>query len=255
MQLSKAVALITGGSQGFGKKFAESLLHLGAKVVIVDVDVAAGEKFQSDSINQFGDNRLKFIKCDVTNSDELLGTFDAAKDCFGHLDIVCNNAGIVSLDPRRTKAQVNTNVTAVMEGTFKGIELMGKQNGGHGGVIVNVASAAGLDLMKGAPVYTATKHAVVAFSRSFKLLPYYKMDNIRVNCICPFFADTKMVRDGLALVPGGKKMVEQIGMVSIDDVGKGFMKCINDESMNGGVVVIAPPDKVFEMPFPKVNKL
>ena len=251
MQLNKTVALITGGAQGIGKRITQTLLNRGAKVIVADVDVEAGEKFQDECVHQFGRNRFHFLKCDLSKQEELNKTFEEAGAHFGRLDIVCNNAGMMTTEVQHTRLQVDLNLTAVMEGTFKGIELMSKQNGGGGGVIVNVASAAGLDLMKGAAVYTATKQAVVAFSRSFYALPYHTVDGVRVNCICPFYCDTRMVRSAARKMPGAFSIIEKIGWVGIDDIAKAFMTCVENDEMNAKVVVIEPPDKIFEMEFPK----
>ena len=124
MQLNKAVALITGGALGLGRKVSETLLKNGARVIIADINVEAGEKFENDSLAQFGENKLKFLKCDVRNREELHDTFDAAKACFGQLDIVCNNAGVGAPKYKHARAGVDINLTAVIEGTFKGIEVI-----------------------------------------------------------------------------------------------------------------------------------
>jgi len=251
MQLNKAVALITGGALGLGRKVSETLLKNGASVIVADINVEAGQRFEKDSIAQFGDNKLKFLKCDVRNSKELHDTFDAAKACFGRLDIVCNNAGVGASNYKHARVGVDINLTAVIEGTFKGIELMSKKNGSDGGVIVNVASAAGLELLRPLPVYTATKHAVVAFTRCFSALPHYHDDGVRVNCFCPFFFETDLVKDGLKEYPAFFDIIQKLGgYVNIEDVVEGLMKCIVSEEMNGKVVVVRPPKDIFEMKFP-----
>jgi len=251
MQLNKSVAFITGGAQGLGKRFAENLLKRGAKVVVADIDGEAGEKLKHESDKVFGNNKLHFVKSDLSNGGELIDAFEEAQSHFGQLDIVCNNAGIMSLNPQQSRLQVDLNLTAVIEGTFKGIDLMSTQNGGNGGVIINVASAAGLEPMPGHAVYTATKHAVVAFSRTFQTLPYHSLHGVRVNCICPFFVDTALVRNALEKNPKGLAMIDKIGWVDIEDVSKAFIGCVEDTEMNAKVTVVAPPDKIFEMQFEK----
>lgn len=249
MRFPQAVALITGGAQGLGRMFAGRLLERGTKVIVADMNVDAGHRFVEEVNNKYGPDKMKFLKCDVTNSKELSDKFEEAKDAFGRLDIICNNAGIMTTDPARSRLQVDVNVTAVIEGTYKGIELMSTRKGGDGGVIVNVGSAAGLDLMINAAVFSSTKHAVVAFSRSFKRLPNHKVDGVRVNCVCPYFCETQMVTKAIAENPENERIIRSIGMVNVEDVAEGFLRCVSDDDLNAGVVVVAPNRKIFEMKF------
>jgi len=250
MKLNQAVALITGGAQGLGRTFSKKLLEQGTKVIVADLNKDAGEKFESDYCSKYGEKSVTFLPCDVTNSNQLRETFEEAKKRFGRLDIVCNNAGIMTTDPTKAKLQVDVNLTAVIEGTYNGIDLMSKKNkDGRGGVIVNVASAAGLDLMIDAAVFSATKHGVVAFTRSFKRLTNFKDDDVRVNCIAPFFCETAMVAKAIEENPAKEKVIKKIGMVNIADVGDGFMRSVVDEKLNAGVIVIAPNNKIYEMNF------
>ena len=253
MNLNKAVALITGGAQGLGRSICESLLKQGTRVVVADINDTAGHKLLSQS--RYGD-RLKFIHCNVSDKQQLRDTFIAAQQHFGRLDIVCNNAGIGSIDPARARLQVDINLTAVIEGTYHAIELMSKKNGGNGGLVVNVASAAGLNLLKPVPVYTATKQAVVSFTRCFDGLPTLAEDGVRVNCLCPFFFESGLVNEGFLGAGGGmlRKVIEMTGgFIKVEDVVEGFMKCANDPTMNGQAVVISPPNNVFTMKFPKAK--
>lgn len=250
MILDKAVALITGGAQGFGKEFARCLLGNGTRVVVADMNKELGNSFQEECSKVYGQNKMKFVYCDVTNSQELNRTFELAKTEFGGLDIVCNNAGIISTKTSDVRPQIAVNLTAVIEGTYKGIELMSKSSGGNGGLIVNVASAAGFQMMPGAPVYTSTKHAVVAFTRSFKHLPIFATDGVRVNCICPFFCDTAMLRSAEEENPEMKKNFEALPKIQIKDVVKAFMQCVEDDNMNAKAVAIMPPDNVYTLVFP-----
>jgi len=255
MKFQNSVALITGGAMGLGQMFSKKLLEQGTKIVVADINPKAGTKFMEHAKAKYGDDALTFMQCNVTDSQQLKDTFKAAKERFGRLDIVCNNAGIMTTDPRRAKQQVDINLTAVVEGTYHGIELMSRQNGGDGGVVVNVGSAAGIDLMINAAVFSATKHAVVAFTRSFKRLPNFVEDDVRVNCIAPYFCETNMVGAAIKENPEQENVIRKIGMVNIEDIGTGFMRCIaGDDQLNAGVIVVAPNNKIFEMKF-GMNKL
>ncbi|CAD1472883.1 unnamed protein product, partial [Heterotrigona itama] len=75
--------------------------------------------------------------------------------------------------------------TAVIRGTLLGIQQMQKDAGGKGGVIVNISSVAGLYSLSQLPVYSATEHAVVCFSRSFALPYHYEKTGVRIMVLCP----------------------------------------------------------------------
>ena len=103
----------------------------------------------------------------------------------------------------------------MIEGTYLALEYMSTKNGGKGGIVINTASLGGspplslssnlyhvcsficlgIDPGPSAPVYCATKHGVVGFTKSLK--GRATSDGVRVNALCPDFVDTKMVRDGL----------------------------------------------------------
>ncbi|XP_071959137.1 15-hydroxyprostaglandin dehydrogenase [NAD(+)]-like [Antedon mediterranea] len=72
---------------------------------------------------------------------------------------------------------------------------MSKENGGSGGVIINTGSVAGVTVMPCFPVYAATKHGVVALSRSLAANPKITAKNIRINAICPAGVDTEVQRN------------------------------------------------------------
>jgi len=251
MHLHKARALITGGASGLGRKLSDALLQRGAKVVIADINADEGKKAETQSLDQYGDDRLKFIQCDVTDKQQLHETFEAAHKCFGGLDIVCNNAGIIGDTYSIARTQVDINLTAVIEGTFRAIEPMSKQTVGGGGVVVNVASAAGIDLLKVAPVYTATKQGVVAFTRCFSALPHFVEDGVRVNCLCPFFFKSNLTEKSVEEHPQFGQLIHFLGgYVDVEHVVDGFLKVLQDDEMNAKAVVVQPPDKIYTMKFP-----
>ena len=111
---------------GLGQMFSKKLLENGTKVVVADINPEAGNKFMDYAKTKYGDDALTFMHCNVRDSQQLKDTFKAAKERFGRLDIVCNNAGVMTTDPFRAKMQVDINLTAVIEGTYHGIELMSR---------------------------------------------------------------------------------------------------------------------------------
>jgi NAD(P)-dependent dehydrogenase (short-subunit alcohol dehydrogenase family) len=124
----------------------------------------------------------------TTIAGNIVAAFDMHQQTFGHLDICVNNAGIGDvksfLDDRSVDGKgswrktVDINLTAVIDGTRIAVQAME----GRGGVIVNVASAAGLYPSSSQPIYSASKAGVVMFTRSLSKL---KAKGIRVNALCP----------------------------------------------------------------------
>ncbi|XP_046751376.1 uncharacterized protein LOC124414473 [Diprion similis] len=194
MQVKNKIALVTGGARGIGFAYATELLRNGAAhVAILDLETSSGLE-SADKLNaEFGDGRAIFIVCDVTKDSEFKAAFDKVIKELGGLDIVINNAGIVN--EWRYDLAININLTAVVRGTMLGLQYMGKDKGGKGGVIVNAASIYGLEPSPWSPVYGATKHGVVGLSRSFGLPYYYDKTGVKVLAMCPSFTDTKFLTE------------------------------------------------------------
>ncbi|XP_007894131.1 15-hydroxyprostaglandin dehydrogenase [NAD(+)] isoform X2 [Callorhinchus milii] len=144
MDLKGKVCLITGAAQGIGKSFAETLLGLGAKVVLLDVNESEGEACKESLDKTFDANSSLFIKCDVGSEEQLSCAFKRTINHFGRLDIMCNNAGINN--EKNWEMTMNINLISVIRGTYLALDYMNKAKGGNGGVIVNTASLAGLEM-------------------------------------------------------------------------------------------------------------
>uniref|UniRef100_C1BJF8 15-hydroxyprostaglandin dehydrogenase [NAD(+)] n=1 Tax=Osmerus mordax TaxID=8014 RepID=C1BJF8_OSMMO len=164
MALRGKVALVTGGAQGIGCAVVESLLKNEAKVSIVDLNQEVGEKCKKQLDEQFGVGNCSFIQCDVTDAAKLQEAFQSTVDQFGRLDIVINNAGINN--EKNWEKTIEVNLTSVIKGTYLGLEHMSKEHGKQGGVVINVSSMAAFFHSPHQPVYTATKHGVIGFSRA-----------------------------------------------------------------------------------------
>ncbi|XP_059408499.1 15-hydroxyprostaglandin dehydrogenase [NAD(+)]-like isoform X2 [Carassius carassius] len=164
MSLHGKVALVTGGAQGIGRAVVEHLLENGTKVALVDLNQSVGEECKSDLDGQFGEDNCIFIQCDVTNAGKLKDAFQNTVKKFGRLDIVINNAGINN--EKNWEKTIEVNLTSVIQGTYLALEHMSKEYGKEGGVIINVSSMAAFLHSPHQPVYTATKHGVIGFSRA-----------------------------------------------------------------------------------------
>ncbi|XP_073698868.1 15-hydroxyprostaglandin dehydrogenase [NAD(+)] isoform X2 [Garra rufa] len=164
MSLHGKVALVTGGAQGIGRAVVEHLLESGAKVALVDLNQSVGEECKSDLDGKFGEDNCIFIQCDVTDAGKLRDAFQNTVEKFGRLDIVINNAGINN--EKDWEKTIEVNLTSVIQGTYLALEHMSKEYEKEGGVIINVSSMAAFLHSPHQPVYTATKHGVIGFSRA-----------------------------------------------------------------------------------------
>ena len=199
-------ALVTGGAQGLGLAISRLLVERGAQVLIADID-EAGAKAAADELGE----AVRGVRCDVTVSHEIEAAVQAAVSAFGGLDIMVNNAGIEVVKPLFDQTEqefdrlMEINVKGVWLGMKAALPVLPKP----GGVIVNMASLAGLG---GAPLfgsYCASKAGVVQLSRvaAVELRPA----GIRVNAVCPAFIQTAMV-DRL------KPIVTEVVGVPFDDL-------------------------------------
>ncbi|XP_070562269.1 15-hydroxyprostaglandin dehydrogenase [NAD(+)]-like [Ptychodera flava] len=192
MDISGKVALVTGGANGIGKAIVEMLLRKEAKGVgIVDIDSINGQEVAASLQKTFGDERVVFVKCDVTSNEQLKSAFEDIKNNFGRLDIVCNNAGIGN-EYEHVKT-IATNLIPVITGTYLAVEFMGTQNGGNGGVVINTGSVFGIIANRNLPVYSASKYGVVGFTRAVAKEPNVEENGVRVSAVCPGLVDTGMV--------------------------------------------------------------
>lgn len=187
--------LITGAAQGFGELLARELAARGAHLVLGDLKTDALMAVASEL--KAGGTKVVALHCDVSNEAHCQALVDGALETFGQLDIAVNNAGIAhTLGPIETitndmfDQQWQVNVMGVQFGLRHQITAMRKQK--HG-VILNVASMAGLGGTPRGAAYSAAKHAVVGLTKTAAV--EVARDNIRVNAICPFFTATPMVTD------------------------------------------------------------
>jgi len=157
-------AFVTGGASGIGLALGRAFAEAGMKVMLADVETAALEK-ALQALSNCG-NRVHGVSCDVADPNSVERAAQAAFDVFGHVHVVCNNAGVaagggidnISIDNWRWVVDVN--LMGVVYGIRSFLPHMLKH--GEGGHIVNTASMAGMNNGMGFSPYAATKFAVVA---------------------------------------------------------------------------------------------
>ncbi|XP_072751770.1 15-hydroxyprostaglandin dehydrogenase [NAD(+)]-like [Anoplolepis gracilipes] len=185
--------MVTGGAGGLGYKYAEILLRNDAKsIAIIDLPTSNGENAATALENEFGKSRAVFIACDVAKAEDLEKAFKKVIDTFETLDILINNAGIFD-DKYKWEETIDINLKALIRGSYLALDHMGKYNGGKGGLIVNVSSIVGLACYPPAPVYTASKYAVLGFSQS--LAGLYDKTGVRVLIMCPGVTKTPLLNN------------------------------------------------------------
>ncbi|XP_067665794.1 15-hydroxyprostaglandin dehydrogenase [NAD(+)]-like [Haliotis asinina] len=248
MQLKDKVVFITGGAQGFGRGVAEAVLNKGGKVCIADVKrdqlEATAKELQASS----GADNVFFVKCDVTNVAEFEDAFKAAVSKFGHVDVMCNNAGI--MDERIWEKQLEINFTAVVRGTMMALNHMRKDKGGRGGVIINTASMAGLVPCYWFPVYAASKSAVYHFTSSWAQNPEMKAAEVRLVSICPTGARTALLDfDDNQIIQQDhfKQVMDTAQYCTVDQVVSAFIMAMEDDTINGTALNIRAKEGVEKM--------
>ncbi len=194
MLFENKVALVTGGSGGIGRATALALAKEGAQVLITDVNGEGGA--ETVRLIEAQGGTASYITGDVSNEDEVKTMIDAIVERYGKLDIAVNNAGVGG-ERKRLQDQTNESYEQVMNVNVKGVwlcmkheipEMLGNETGG---VIINIASVAGLIAAPGLSLYSASKHAVIGLTKSAAIELASK--GIRVNAVCPSYTDTAMV--------------------------------------------------------------
>jgi len=195
-RLDGRVALITGGTSGIGKATAQLFAAQGAAVAISGRRAELGAAVVAE-IQQAG-GRAAFIPADHTSPEDCRRCVEQTVQAFGRLDVLFNNAGVVTLGNAESISEkdwaytFDLHVTAVWRMSRLCAPIMRRQGAG---VIVNNASDWGVVGARDAVAYCATKGAVVQMTRAMAL--DLIGDGIRVNAVCP--GDTfveRWVRDG-----------------------------------------------------------
>src|SRR6266478_3015688 len=206
-QFAGKVALVTGGNAGIGREAALAFAKQGAQVVVSGRRETEGNAVIAE-IEASGGEAI-FIKTDVSKESDVKAMIERTLAKFGRLDCAFNNAGIEqTLTP--LPDQTEETYDQIMDINVKGVWLSLKHEipamlKTGGGAIVNNASIAGLLGFATAPVYAASKHAVVGLTKAGAL--EYAKQNLRVNAVTPGAIETRMFHD-FATTPEVKQMLE-----------------------------------------------
>lgn len=178
--------MVTGAARGLGLAIAERFLRDGVDtLVLADRDLAELES-AAESLTP-GSTRIIRAPLDVSDRDAVVAAVDSVVAQTGRLDVLVNNAGVLSPAGRLHNIPVDdwarcfdVNVMGTVNGIFAAVPHMRARGGGS---IVNTASAAGITPFSYAGPYSASKAAIISITKCSAL--EYARDRIRVNCVCP----------------------------------------------------------------------
>jgi NAD(P)-dependent dehydrogenase (short-subunit alcohol dehydrogenase family) len=192
MRLKDQTAIVTGGAKGIGWGIAKIFVQEGAKVVVVDWDEANGEKTADELCKAGGD--CIFVKCDVSNEDQVNAMIQRALQAYGQIDVLVNNAGVgvyksfmdaTNLDWDRALGVNLKGQVFCSRGVVPHMQAKGK------GAIVNISSVHAFQTVNGVAPYATSKGGVYALTHAMAidLAP-----TIRVNAIAPGWVYTPLIQ-------------------------------------------------------------
>jgi NAD(P)-dependent dehydrogenase (short-subunit alcohol dehydrogenase family) len=224
------VAIVTGAAGGIGAAIASRLHAEGASVVIADLKAEAAQATANTFVAQAG-GRAIGVACDVGSEEQVEAAVRTALDTFGRLDVVVNNAGLMTF---KTLAEfTGEDWLKVLRVDLLGAAFFTRQAflhfGDKGGSIVNIASVHAVETSANAAPYSAAKAALLSLTRTTSIEG--RDVNIRANAVLPGAIDTPMLWDN----PNVKSGAETIDK---HDVG-------TPEDVAGAVAFLASDDARF----------
>lgn len=208
-RLKDKVCLITGAASGFGREMTLLFAKEGAKVIAADYNEKVLDIYKPE------DGDITPVVCDVTDHEQVKNTVNLAREKFGRLDVLCNNAGINNKKPYRTHEypieEWDQLYNVLVRGAFlvlrESLQLMLESGGGS---VINTGSIGAFRATVGSTAYCSAKGAIRMMTTN--AAAEYVKDNIRINSVCPGIFNTAIL-DGLqpdvldalaAQVPMGK---------------------------------------------------
>ncbi len=229
MRLKEKIALITGGANGIGLATATRFAKEGAKVILWDVSDKGNEAVEG--LKKEGHEAV-FKKISVTNEEEVQRAVAEARELFGRIDILINNAGItkdrtlLKMSKQEWDDVISVNLTGVFNCTQAVAPIMKEQNYGR---IVSASSNVAIRGSYGQTNYVATKSAIIGMTKVWAM--ELGRFGITVNCIAPGFIHTAMTdampeevrKNSLAHIPVG-----HWGIAA--DIANGYLYLASDEA-------------------------
>ncbi|MGN6210989.1 SDR family NAD(P)-dependent oxidoreductase [Parafilimonas sp.] len=212
--MSNKVLIVSGGASGLGLAAAEKFAKNSYNVVLIDIDEAKGKKAE-EKIRSLGVDAI-FCKCDISNKEEVQQAAQQAKERFGRVDVLINNAGLevrgsilqCTEDDWVRLYDINLKGIYYMSNAF--VPAMVEQKKG---AVVNTGSILGYRTVPERAAYSSSKGAIDTLTRSmaFDLAQY----NIRVNCVVPGAIDTPLIRGSINDSPNPEETEKTLGSKSV----------------------------------------
>lgn len=206
------VSIVTGAASGIGFATASRLLAGGVAVTLVDRNVGNLSKATKDLERRYKDAKILPVACDVSKESEVIGAFNAARNEFGYVDVIVNNAGLMIFKPldQHTEDDWLRVFSVDLLGAFFFIKQAFLQME-KGGCIVNVSSIHAVETTPLVASYAAAKAGLVSLTHTAAIEG--KSKGIRVNAVLPGAVDTPMLWEN----PNIKSGLE---VINTTDVGK-----------------------------------
>jgi gluconate 5-dehydrogenase len=242
--LSGKVAIVTGGSRGLGREMAEGLAEAGASLMLV----ARREQWLGPAVSEMraAGFACEGMLCDVTIPAEVDAVVERTLEVFGGIDILVNNAGvswgapIEEMPLEKWRSVIETNLTGAFLFSQRAGRVMLARGGG---VILNIASVAGLkgmsDEVPSTIGYVASKGGLIAMTR--ELAARWGRRGIRVNCIAPGFFPSRMSEKVLPLVQKRYEEQTPLGRIGREGELKGvavFLASAASSYITGQTIVV-----------------
>lgn len=224
-------AIVTGASRGIGKAIALKLASLGANIVI---NYRSSEKEALEVENEIKEMGVQAvcIKADISKLDEVENLIKSAKEKFGSIDIIVNNAGITkdNLILRMKEKDFDDVIDVNLKGVFNCLKsitpIMVKQKKGK---IINISSVVGISGNTGQVNYAASKAGIIGMTKS--LAKEIGSRGINVNAVAPGFIDTEMTESlGDKIKEEAKKNIPLKRFGTVEDVANIVAFLASDES-------------------------
>lgn len=220
--------VITGAGSGLGRTLAIDFSKRGWRVGVSDILMKRAEE-TVDMVNAVGGRGMAF-QCDVAQWDQVSSMAQAVVSAWEGVDIVVNNAGIVSVGVMEKipledwQWIIGINLMGVIHGCKAFVPIFKKQGAGH---IVNIASSAGIASLSEMAPYNVTKAGVISLSETLKMELFG--DNIGVTVVCPTFFKTNLMDQARHTDPSQLDRAEALfdkSKTTAEDVSRHIIRCI-----------------------------
>ena len=214
--LEGRTAIVTGASKGIGAGIARALAEAGASVVVNYAGDADGARRVVEEIVAKG-GRARAVQADVTDPEQVQALFAAAREAFGPVDVLVNNAAtwgfrpFQAITPELFRHEFDTNVL----GPFLTMQAFAAQSEADGGAVINLSTAGITSTPAYSALYTATKSALSTATRV--VAKELAGRRIRVNAIAPTASDTESSR-AIGFV-GSEQAVQAAAQIPLGRIG------------------------------------